>query len=217
VTGTTDPDFLPYSVQSDYGDVQQWFDLAMRVDAIAQAADQAFNEQYRPRAFLFTGSGAVVLGTGNPASSLSSYWNTTTVNTSNGMLSSGSWKQDPAEQPSWWMLGCSLTLTNTSGTASTSTHTGLYFTATSTDPVTGQFAAQNYGPSKNEGRYSGFRLNLETNSGGEGMSIATVMPLYQGQVSTFVQIWTPAAGDTASRSVAANGAFWGIRLGRIYT
>lgn len=222
MTGVTDPDSLPYGLQADFADVQQWYELAMRVDAIAQAADQAFNEQYRPHMFHVTGSGAVSLGTGTVGSSLGSYWNTITANTSGGLFTNGNFQQDPAEPPSWWMFGCNLTLTNVSGTAATGTHTTLYFTGQTTDPITGQKplsppGSTGYAPYFNEGRYSGFRQNLESNSGGEGMSIMTVMPIYHGFVSMFAQVWTPASGDTASRSVAAGGTFWGLRLGRIYT
>lgn len=218
MTGLTDPDLLPFGTLPDFGDVQQYFELAMRVDAIAQAADQAFNVSYRPKAFMLHGSAPLVLGTGTTGSQLSGFWNTVDWNTSGGRLPSGStWGQDPAEPPSWWLIGSNIMLSTTSGTASTSTHFSLYQVASTVDPVTGQgsFVYANGTPS-GSGRYTGFRLNVESQSGGEQLSIATVIPLYQGTVATLVNVYTPAAGDTANRSVLANSSFWGVRLGKVF-
>lgn len=216
MTSVTDPDFLPYGTPADFGDVQQWYELASRVDAWAQAADQAFNNIYRPKAFLIRGTGTLALGTGYQGSTLGSYWNTTDWNTSGGRMPGAGtpwWYQDAAEPPSWWLLGANISLTNTAGTPSTSTKTEMQFNILTTDPVTGKNA---FLTTSTSGRYSGFRENIETNSGGESMSIATVAPIYQGQVSSFVQVFPPSAGDTASRTVAAQGQFWGVRLGKVY-
>lgn len=213
MTGLTDPDVLPFAYRPDFADVQQFYELAMRVDGYAQAADVAFNATYRPRSFQLTASAQVSYGGGNIFTNLAPQFDTINWNTSAGRVANG-FTQNLSEPPSWWLLGAWVPVVNISGTGSTSTHVDVEIFSASQDYATGavqtqRTVAQANGP-------SGFRSNAEGNNGGEVMTCITIVPLYKGTAHPELRVYTPAAGDTAVRGVAANANFWGIRLGPVF-
>lgn len=202
MTGLTLPDGLPFAYQPDFADVQQWFELAMRVDALAAAADAQFQTIYKPKAFLARVSSNVASFNG-PWSNLVRDWDT-----SGGTWVTGGWNQNAGEPQSWWLIGSDLMLSVTAGAPAATDQLTNGFTYTSRDPVSG--APLTLGTTIDS--FHGYTLNQETSSGGESMSSVTVLPLYRGLVTP----WSPQYPTGAvTYSMLASSRFWGIRLGPV--
>ena len=202
MTARTSPDGMPYSLETDFGDVQQWYELAMAVDLRSWQVDRAFDKMYRPAAFLGRVSANFALGNGG-----STFWSNLTAdwNTSLGNLGTSAWSQNAGDPPSWWMIGANIQVSNTGGAPSTSDHVDGMFNTTTHDPVTGAATS---------GFSVGFQYNRETNSGGESLSLSMIANLYRGSVFPLYQEFGPGTG---TRVMLAGSRFWGLRLGDVFS
>lgn len=215
MTEVTDPDLMPYGVGTDYADVQQWFDLAMKVDGYAQQADQRFDQLYRPPSFIFANNAAQPIGAGVQTAFFPA-WNTTLWNNSNFRISQfGNPGAPLTGELEWWLFGAWLPIINTGGSAVVGGHIVSYFSGSYNDPITGAVQGTHYGPTANNGQYSGYQKVFESNGGiGERLTMTTLVPMLGGAPSVVLSIFA-AAGDTATRSLAAGALFWGIRIGEV--
>lgn len=195
MSATTPYESIRYPLESDFADVQDFYQLAIRVDQRIRDLDATFNAAVRPLAFLgHSSANSSGLGTGELTVNIDVVdWDPS------GLLVGGDFAQPVYDVPSWWFIGLSVSFVTLSGTLTVGDHAEARIDTETTDPVSGLTS-------------TGLlrRKTTETNSGGERLVVTGIVKLFQGLATPGIAYY----GSTSGQKAAGAGAhFWAFRLG----
>lgn len=197
MTGTTTTEGFPYPLRDDFADVQDAFRLASAIDTDLRAEQAPFRSFLGRPAFLgrqtVTGSGFL---SGNQNMSMGAI---DFDNTGGLVVGVSAWNQPLAQQPSWWMFGATLLVSQVSGVPVVGDMVMGDIRIITTDPVTNVVSTSHY-----------YQRNDETNTGGEWINFFAMAPIYQGSASLSLRL-----NGSTQKAVAAGTHFWGIYLGPV--
>lgn len=197
MTGTTPNEGYPFPLEADFADVQDAFRLATAIDADLRTEQAPFRAFMARPSFIgrqtATGGGFL---SGTASMTFGAIdWD----NTGGLTVGSGLWTQPPGAQPSWWMFGLTLFVSNVSGTVAVGDMTMANIQAFTTDPVTTVVSSTNY-----------YQRNDETNTAGEWINMFAMAPMYQGGAQCGLVL-----NGTSQKAIANGSRFWGMYLGPV--
>lgn len=194
MSGTTSTQGYPYPLTSDFADVQDSFRLATAIDEDLRAAQEPFRAFEGRPSFIARqtiASSGFVAGEQGIALGQAEWDNV------GGLVGSG-WNQPFAQQPSWWMFGMTLVVTNLAGAVVGDLVIGN-LTVTTSDPATGVVSSSAW-----------YQRNDESNTSGEWLNLFAMAPIYQGSVRASLIL-----NGSTSKAVAAGTRLWGMYLGPV--
>lgn len=197
MSGTTPNEGFRYPLETDFTDVQDVYQLATGVDRRVRDFDAVFNAAVRPLAFVgrVTANGTGFTNGTDVMQIGATEWDTT------GGLQTAGWSQPRNDPPSWWMLGMDLLVVVTAGTPTVGDHIEAVLSVDTVDPVSGLTSTVNI---RNK--------HTESNSGGERIYAAGIVPIWHGFLSGVISLYGSA---TASKTYGAGSRMWGWRLGTV--
>lgn len=197
MSGNTETQGYPYPLTSDFADVQDFYRLAMAVDADARAALQVLRGEEQPLSFIArqTANGSGFLSGTQSFTIQAIDWD----NTGGLVLNATRWTQPVAQAPSWWLFGATLLSAVISGTPVVGDLLEARIAVTTTDQVTGLSSTTN-----------AYQRTDESNAAGEWINIFTMAPVYRGSASLALLL-----NGTTQKAIAANSTFWGLCLGPV--
>lgn len=192
MSGTTAAEGYPYPLTSDFADVQDGFRLAVAIDADLRAEQAPFRAFMGRPSFIGRQAGAPT-GLANLQMTAIDWDNTGGVGTS-------FWTQPASEGPSWWLFGCTILVTQISGSPTVGDPNVGQILITTTDQVTGVATTTTWS-----------QRNDDTNTGGEWINLFAMAPIYRGNAECLFQ----SNASSAVRAIGAGSRFWGMYLGPV--
>jgi hypothetical protein len=196
MTGTTAVEGLPYPLEADFADVQDAFRLATAVDADIRADQTPFrNFMARPSFIGRSTSNSATASVGTMAFTVGAVeWDNT-----GGLAVGGVWTQPAAQQPSWWLFGCTILVAQISGTPTVGDLVLGNIQTQTTDQVTTVVSLAN-----------AWQRNDESNTAGEWINMFAMAPIYQGAAGL-----TLTVNGASVKAIGTGSRFWGMYLGPV--
>ncbi len=197
MSGTTVNEGYPYPLPSDFADVQDAYRLASSIDADLRAEQAPFRSFIGRPSFIgrqtSNGSGFLV---GTQTLQMGAIdWD----NTGGAGAGAFAWDQPLAQQPSWWLFGCTILVVPISGTPVVGDLTMGQIQISTVDQVTLLSSESNF-----------FQRNDETNTAGEWINLFAMAPIYQGSVSAVLNL-----NGSTQKAIQSGSRFWGMYMGPV--
>lgn len=197
MSGTTAVEGYPFPLTSDFADVQDSFRLAMSIDADLRSEQAPFRAFEGRPSFI-----ARQTANGSGFTSGSQGFNPGAVdwdNTGGITLGNSSWQQPLAQQPSWWMFGCTILVAVISGTPVVGDMNMGDIRINTADQVSNVISRSDF-----------YQRNDESNTSGEWINFFAMAPIFQGSAS--LQLFL---NGSTSKAISAGSRFWGLYLGPV--
>jgi hypothetical protein len=196
MSGTTTVEGYPYPLESDFADVQDAYRLATSIDADLRAEQAPFRAfEGRPS---FIARQTVASGSFQSGSQSMTIGAIDWDNTGGLTIGNSTWAQPFAQQPSWWMFGATLLVSNISGPILGDMVMGKIAVETA-DQVTNLVTESDF-----------YQRNDDSNTAGEWINLFCMAPIYQGTAGL-----TMVLNGSTPKAINVGTRFWGFYLGPV--
>lgn len=196
MSGLTTNEGITFPLTTDFADVQDFFRIAYKADALIRAYDTTFKASARKMAFC---AKTTVNGTNFTTGAVNIFTDTVEWDTTRNGISGGSFNQPTDDVPSWWLFGGNVAVAIISGTPTVGDKVEAQIQVATIDPVSGVQTVTKMRSKRNE-----------TNTGGEQIPIIGAAKIYHATVTLAMSYY---GSGTATIAPSSGCRFWGYRLG----
>lgn len=198
MSGTTPNEGIVYPLVGDYADVQDWYQIAAKADALIRAYDATFVAAPRPYGFVQRSSAnSTAIGGGSTGITT----DVVEFDNSGAAAVAGVFTQPLVDPPSYWLFGCNVLFVTISGTLTAGDMCEAQVSLSTIDPVSGLSSSLLLRSKTNE-----------TNSGGEAVIVTGIAKIWNAVATPQFEYYGSGAGG-AQKAAGAGSRFWGFRLG----